>query len=52
MAYLCSHFIATSAFSKAEDTDEWLTHEQAVKLGLTRGSRMFRVATGELSPGG
>jgi hypothetical protein len=32
--------------SKAEDTDEWLTHEQAVKLGLTPGSRLYKQATG------
>jgi hypothetical protein len=33
------------------DKDEWLTREQAVKLGLTPGSRMYRQATGELLPG-
>jgi hypothetical protein len=36
--------------SKAEDTDEWLTHVQAVKLGLTPGSRLYRLATGEAIP--
>jgi hypothetical protein len=32
--------------STAEDADEWLTHEQAVKLGLTPGSRLYKQATG------
>jgi hypothetical protein len=36
---------------QAEDNGRWLTHKEAVKLGLTVGSRMFRMATGELLPG-
>jgi hypothetical protein len=31
-----------------EDKAGWLTHEQAVKFGLTPGSRLYRQATGEL----
>jgi hypothetical protein len=31
-----------------ESTDEWLTPAQAVKLGLTPGSRLYKQATGEL----
>jgi len=31
-----------------ESTDEWLTSEQAVKLGLSPGSRLYKQATGEL----
>ena len=31
--------------------DEWLTDEQAVKIGLTPGSRLYRKATGEALPG-
>jgi hypothetical protein len=31
-----------------ESTDEWLTPEQAVGLGLTPGSRLYKQATGEL----
>ena len=34
-----------------EVKDEWLTPEQAVKLGLTPGSRLYRHAIGALSPG-
>jgi hypothetical protein len=33
-----------------EDRDEWLTHDEAVKFGLTPGSRLYRLATGELQP--
>jgi hypothetical protein len=36
--------------AKAEDTNEWLTGEQAVKLGLTPGSRLYRQAIGEALP--
>jgi hypothetical protein len=32
------------------DKDRWLTHEQAVKIGLTPGSRLYRLATGEALP--
>jgi hypothetical protein len=35
---------------QAEDKGRWLTHKEAVKLGLTVGSRLFRLATGELLP--
>ena len=34
----------------AKDQDTWLTPEQAVKIGLTPGSRLYRLATGELQP--
>jgi hypothetical protein len=34
-----------------ESTDEWLTPEQAEKLGLTPGSRLYQKATGALLPG-
>jgi hypothetical protein len=38
----------------SESTDEpeetWFTPDEAVRLGLTRGSRMYRKATGELLP--
>jgi hypothetical protein len=36
---------------QGESTDEWLTPEKAVKLGLTPGSRLYRKAIGELLPG-
>jgi hypothetical protein len=36
--------------NETEDKDEWLSHEQAVKIGLTPGSRLYRLATGELQP--
>jgi hypothetical protein len=36
--------------NKSDDKDECLTHEQAVKIGLTPGSRMYRMATGEALP--
>ncbi len=35
----------------ANDKDEWLTPEQAVKIGLTPGTRLYRQATGEVLPG-
>jgi hypothetical protein len=34
--------------NETEDKDRWLTHEQAVKIGLTPGSRLYRQATGEV----
>jgi hypothetical protein len=34
--------------NETEDKDQWLSHEQAVKIGLTPGSRLYRQATGEL----
>jgi hypothetical protein len=36
---------------QGESTDEWLTPEQAEKLGLTPGSRLYRKAIGALRPG-
>jgi DNA-binding transcriptional MocR family regulator len=36
--------------AKAEDKDEWLTPAQAVKIGLTPGSRLYGQATGEVLP--
>jgi hypothetical protein len=33
---------------QAEDTDRWLTHAEAVRIGLTPGSRLYRQATGEV----
>jgi hypothetical protein len=36
---------------QGESTDEWLTPEKAVKLGLTPGSRLYRKAIGVLPPG-
>jgi hypothetical protein len=36
--------------NETDDKDEWLTHEQAVKIGLTPGSRLYRLATGEAQP--
>jgi hypothetical protein len=36
---------------QGESTDEWLTPEKAVKLGLTPGSRLYRKAIGALLPG-
>jgi hypothetical protein len=36
--------------NETEDKDEWLTHAQAVKIGLTPGSRLYRLATGEAQP--
>jgi hypothetical protein len=33
-----------------EDEETWLTPDDAVKLGLTRGSRLYRKAIGELLP--
>ena len=35
----------------ANDKNEWLTPEQAVKIGLTPGSRLYKKATGELQVG-
>jgi hypothetical protein len=35
---------------ETDDKDRWLTHEQAVKIGLTPGSRLYRQATGEAPP--
>ena len=35
----------------ANEEEAWLTPDEAVKLGLTVGSRMFRMATGDLLPG-
>jgi hypothetical protein len=36
--------------TETEDKNEWLTHEQAVKIGLTPGSRLYKLATGEALP--
>jgi hypothetical protein len=36
---------------QGEVKDEWLTPEQAEKLGLTPGSRLYRKAIGALPPG-
>ncbi|MDQ3831118.1 MAG: helix-turn-helix domain-containing protein [Candidatus Tectomicrobia bacterium] len=36
--------------NETNDKDGWLTPEQAVKIGLTPGSRLYRLATGELQP--
>jgi hypothetical protein len=36
--------------NETEDKNEWLTHEQAVKIGLTPGSRLYKLATGEALP--
>jgi hypothetical protein len=35
---------------KTTESGRYLTHEEAVKLGLTPGSRLYRQATGQLSP--
>jgi hypothetical protein len=42
-----------SLYLKNDSNEEeaWLTSDAAVKLGLTRGSRMYRKATGEALPG-
>jgi hypothetical protein len=39
-------------YSKNDSNEEeaWLSPDDAVKLGLTPGSRMYRRATGELLP--
>jgi hypothetical protein len=37
--------------NNANEEETWLTPDEAVKLGLTVGSRMFRMATGELLAG-
>jgi hypothetical protein len=41
-----------SLYSKNEsqDEDEWLTPDEAVRLGLTPGTRLYRQATGEVLP--
>jgi hypothetical protein len=36
--------------NETDDKNEWLTHEQAVKIGLTPGSRLCKLATGEALP--
>jgi hypothetical protein len=43
-----------SVYFKNESNEEeaWLTPNEAVKLGLTPGSRMYRQATGEVLPDG
>jgi hypothetical protein len=33
--------------NETDDKERWLTHAQAVKIGLTPGSRLYRLATGE-----
>ena len=37
--------------NETEGQDAWLTHGQAVKIGLTPGTRMYRQATGEVLSG-
>jgi hypothetical protein len=37
-----------SLYPQTEEKETWLTHEQAVRIGLTPGSRLYRQATGEL----
>jgi hypothetical protein len=36
---------------ETDDKDRWLTHAEAVHFGLTPGSRLYRLATGEIQPG-
>jgi hypothetical protein len=35
----------------SEDEERWRTHDEAVELGLTPGTKLYRKATGELLPG-
>jgi hypothetical protein len=37
--------------TETKDKDGWLTHDEAVQFGLTPGSRLYRLATGEVQPG-
>ena len=39
-----------SVSPKTDEKDRFLTHAEAVKLGLSPGSRLYRKATGELPP--
>ena len=38
--------------NETEDQNRWLTPDEAVRLGLTPGSRLYQNATGKALPGG
>jgi hypothetical protein len=37
--------------TETDDKDGWLAHDEAVQFGLTPGSRLYRLATGEVQSG-